>query len=81
MCYYGRVGSIGEHSAADRKGPGIITKHVMHLTPGVAHGFPKGLRNFVSYAQKDPRFLFERNGVQPQGFWSLVSAIYGSMLP
>ena len=35
----------------------------------------------VSYAQKDPRFLFEKRRGQPREFWSLVSIIYGSTLP
>ena len=35
----------------------------------------------VPYAQKDPRFLFEKRRGQPQEFWSLVSTIDGSTLP
>ena len=35
----------------------------------------------VPYAQKDPRFLFEKRGGQPREFWSLVSTIDGSTLP
>ena len=31
----------------------------------------------VPYAQKDPRFLFEKRRGQPQEFWSLVSTIDG----
>ena len=33
------------------------------------------------YAQKDPRFLFEKRRGQPREFWSLVSTIDGSTLP
>ena len=33
------------------------------------------------YAQKDPRFLFEKKRGQPWEFWSLVSTIDGSTLP
>ena len=55
----------------------------MHLTPGVVHNFPKdvGYRISVPYAQKDPRFLFEKRRGQPREFWSLVSTIDGSTLP
>ena len=35
----------------------------------------------VPYAQKDPRFLFEKRRGQPREFWSLVSTIDGSTLP
>ena len=35
----------------------------------------------VPYAQKDPRFLFEKVRGQPWEFWSLVSTIDGSTLP
>ena len=35
----------------------------------------------VLYAQKDPRFLFEKRRGQPREFWSLVSTIDGSTLP
>ena len=35
----------------------------------------------VAYAQKDPRFLFEKRRGQPREFWSLVSTIDGSTLP
>ena len=35
----------------------------------------------VPYAQKDPRFLFEKRRGQPWEFWSLVSTIDGSTLP
>ena len=35
----------------------------------------------VPYAQKDPRFLFEKRRGQPGEFWSLVSTIDGSTLP
>ena len=35
----------------------------------------------VPYAQKDPRFLFEKRMGQPREFWSLVSTIDGSTLP
>ena len=35
----------------------------------------------VPYAQKDPRFLFEKSRGQPREFWSLVSIIDGSTLP
>ena len=52
----------------------------MHLTPGVVYNFPKA-RISVSYAQKDPRFLFEKRRGQPREFWSLVSTIDGSTLP
>ena len=34
----------------------------------------------VTYAQKDPRFLFEKRKGQPREFWSLVSTIDGSTL-
>ena len=52
----------------------------MHLTPGVVHNFPQ-LRISAPYAQKDPRFLFEKRRGQPREFWSLVSTINGSTLP
>ena len=32
----------------------------------------------VPYAQKDPRFLFEKRMGQPREFWSLRSTIDGS---
>ena len=35
----------------------------------------------VPYAQKDPRFLFEKRRGQPREFWSLVSTTDGSTLP
>ena len=35
----------------------------------------------VPFAQKDPRFLFEKRRGQPREFWSLVSTIDGSTLP
>ena len=35
----------------------------------------------VPYAQKDPRFLFEKRRGQPWELWSLVSTIDGSTLP
>ena len=35
----------------------------------------------VPYAQKDPRFLFEKRRGQPREFWSLVSTIDGGTLP
>ena len=35
----------------------------------------------VPYAQKDPRFLFEKEKGQPREFWSLVSTIGDSTLP
>ena len=35
----------------------------------------------VPYAQKDPRFLFEKRRGQPRDFWPLVSTIDGSTLP
>ena len=35
----------------------------------------------VAYAQKDPRFLFEKRRGQPREFWSLVSTIDGSIVP
>ena len=35
----------------------------------------------VPYAQKDPRFLFEKRRRQPREFWSLFSTIDGSTLP
>ena len=35
----------------------------------------------VSYAQKDPRFLFEKRKGQPREFWSLDSTKDGSTLP
>ena len=35
----------------------------------------------VPYAQKDPRFLFEKRRGQPWEFWSLFSTIDGSTLP
>ena len=35
----------------------------------------------VPYAQKDPRFPFEKRRGQPREFWSLVSTIDGSALP
>ena len=35
----------------------------------------------VPYAQKDPRFLFEKRRGQHWEFWSLVSTIDGSTLP
>ena len=35
----------------------------------------------VPYAQKDPRFLFEKRRGQPREFWSLASTIDGSTLP
>ena len=38
-------------------------------------------RNSVSYAQKDPRFLFEKGRGQPRDLSSLVSTIDGSTLP
>ena len=38
-------------------------------------------RSSVPYAQKDPRFLFEKRRGQPREFWSLVSTIDGSTLP
>ena len=55
----------------------------MHLTPGVVHTFPKAVvyRISVPYAQKDPRFLFEKKWGQPRELWSLVSTIDGSTLP
>ena len=55
----------------------------MHLTPGVVHNFPKAVvyRISVPYAQKDPRFLFEKRRGQPREFWSLISTIDGSTLP
>ena len=56
----------------------------MHLTPGV-HNFPKAVRIVyrisVPYAQKDPRFLFEKRRGQPREFWSLVSTIDSSTIP
>ena len=39
------------------------------------------IRISVPYAQKDPRFLFEKRRGQPREFWSLVSTIDGSTLP
>ena len=55
----------------------------MHLTPGVVHNFQRlwVYRISVPYAQKDPRFLFEKIRGQPREFWSLVSTIDGSTLP
>ena len=46
----------------------------MHLTPGVVHNFPRPwlYRISVPYAQKDPRFLFEKRRGQPRELWSLV---------
>ena len=35
----------------------------------------------VPYAQKDPRFTFEKRRGQPWEFWSLFSTIDGSTLP
>ena len=42
----------------------------IHLTPGVVHNFPKAVavdvyRIFLPYAQKDPRFLFEKRRGNP----------------
>ena len=56
----------------------------MHLTPGVVHNLPKAAgvsRISVPYAQKDPRFLFEKRRGQPWEYWSLVSTIDGCTLP
>ena len=38
----------------------------MHLTPGVVHNFPWVYRISVPYAQKDPRFVFEKRRGQPR---------------
>ena len=35
----------------------------------------------VPYAQKDPRFLFEKRRGQLRELWSLISTIDGSTLP
>ena len=35
----------------------------------------------VQYAQKDPRFLFQKRRGQPREFWSLISTIDSSTLP
>ena len=51
--------------------------YFMHLTPGVVHNFRKA----VPYAQKVPRFLFEKRRGQPREFWSLILTIDGSTLP
>ena len=56
----------------------------MHLTPGGVHNFPKAVgiyRISIPYAQKDPRFLFEKRRGQPREFWSHVSTIDGSHYP
>ena len=37
----------------------------MHLTPGVVHNFQKAVGVLDSYAQKDPRFLFEKTRGSP----------------
>ena len=56
----------------------------MHLTPGVVHNLSNAdlflYRISAPYAQIDHRFLFQKGREQLCGFWTLVSAIDGSIL-
>ena len=91
-----RVSSVVEHSSAYPKVPGsipgpvsyrgswIIMRHVSCILLLEWSTTSQRLwvyRISVPYAQKDPRFLFEKRRGQPRKFWSLVSTIDGSTLP
>ena len=88
-----RVSSVVEHSSAYPRfnsGPGLIPgswimmRHVSCILLLEWSTTSQRLwvyRISVPYAQKDPRFLFEKRRGQPQEFWSLVSTIDGSTLP
>ena len=55
---------------------------IMHLTPGLVHNILKAVgvyRISVPYAQKDPRFLFEKRRGPPREGWSLFSTIDGTL--
>ena len=92
----GRVSSVVEHSSANPKVPWfdsetgllprswIIMRHVSCILLLEWSTTSQGLWVYmisVHYAQKDPRFLFEKRRGQPWEFWSLVSTIDGSNYP
>ena len=88
-----RVSSVVEHSSTNPKVPGsipgilgswIMMRHVSCILLMEWSTTSQRLwvyRISVPYAQKDPRFLFEKRRGQPREFWSLVSTIDGSTLP
>ena len=87
-----RVRSVVKHLSANPKVPGSILGPVSYRVHGLwwrmymykasySWSGPQLPKGCGCYAQKDPRFPFEKRRGQPREFRSLVSTIDGSTLP